>query len=238
MRRYGILVVALVAAFICVRFGVWQLRRLEERRTVNAERAERLAIGPLELRDQRAFDPSLAFRRAVVEGEFDFARQIVVVARSFRGVPGVHLVTPLALTDGSSILVERGWVPSPDGRTVDLERYLEAERARVDGVLLEGGPPVGAALTSDSAWPRYVRRPVPAAVHQAYPYPLAALVLRRTREPDSVPPGLRPVPLPALSDGPHLSYAIQWFAFATIAMVGSVVLVVKSRARGERGRPV
>lgn len=238
MRRYGILVVASVAALVCVRFGVWQLGRLEERRIVNAERAEHLALAPVELHGQRPLDHSLVFRRTVVEGEFDFAREIVVVARSFRGVPGVHLVTPLALADGSSILVERGWVPSPDGRSVDLERYREAEHARVGGVLLEGGPPEGATLASDSVWPYYVRRAAPTALRPAYPYPLLALVLRRTGEPDSVPPGLRPVPLPALSDGPHLSYAIQWFAFATIAVIGSVALVVKSRTPGVGGGPV
>ena len=34
-----------------------------------------------------------------------------------------------------------------------------------------------------------------------------------------------PAPLPELTEGPHLNYAIQWFAFATIAAVGYVILV-------------
>jgi cytochrome oxidase assembly protein ShyY1 len=45
-------------------------------------------------------------------------------------------------------------------------------------------------------------------------------------------PSLAPIPLPELSDGPHLSYAVQWFLFATIAVVGYVVLLRREAARG------
>jgi cytochrome oxidase assembly protein ShyY1 len=65
---------------------------------------------------------------------------------------------------------------------------------------------------------------------------LLPVVLRRT---DSPIPSLRPVPLPEVTDGPHLSYAIQWFAFGVIALVGSVVLARKDRAMtisGDEGR--
>jgi surfeit locus 1 family protein len=41
------------------------------------------------------------------------------------------------------------------------------------------------------------------------------------------------VPAPALDEGPHMSYAIQWFAFATVAIVGGVAFV-----RAGRRRPV
>jgi cytochrome oxidase assembly protein ShyY1 len=39
----------------------------------------------------------------------------------------------------------------------------------------------------------------------------------------------RRVELPPLDDGPHLSYAIQWFAFATIAVGGAVLWLRKGR---------
>jgi cytochrome oxidase assembly protein ShyY1 len=41
---------------------------------------------------------------------------------------------------------------------------------------------------------------------------------------------------PGFDDGPHLSYAIQWFSFATIAVVGCVVLLVRDR-RGNSDEP-
>jgi surfeit locus 1 family protein len=230
VKRFGLVVVALVAAVVCIRLGIWQLHRLGERRAINSERAERLAIPVVEFDGQGALGAALAFRRAVAEGEFDFARELVVVGRSIRGVPGVHLVTPLRLSDGSALLVERGWVPSPDGRSVDLRSYREPSAARVTGLLLDRGAPNGAPVWSDSAWPRYLRRATPESVRSAYPYPLLDLVLRRAEVNDSLPHGLRLIPLPELSDGPHLSYAVQWFAFATIAVFGSAALLWKGRA--------
>jgi cytochrome oxidase assembly protein ShyY1 len=38
-----------------------------------------------------------------------------------------------------------------------------------------------------------------------------------------------PVPLPDLSEGPHLSYAIQWFCFAAVAVAGAAILVRRER---------
>jgi len=38
-----------------------------------------------------------------------------------------------------------------------------------------------------------------------------------------------------LGDGPHLSYAIQWFSFAVIIVVGSVALARKQRRQGDLG---
>jgi cytochrome oxidase assembly protein ShyY1 len=38
--------------------------------------------------------------------------------------------------------------------------------------------------------------------------------------------------VPALDEGPHLSYAIQWFFFAAVAVVGAGYVV----AQGRKGR--
>lgn len=46
--------------------------------------------------------------------------------------------------------------------------------------------------------------------------------------------GFQPVAVPALDEGPHLSYALQWFAFTVIAGVGLVILIrndVRDRRR-------
>jgi surfeit locus 1 family protein len=52
------------------------------------------------------------------------------------------------------------------------------------------------------------------------------------QSPDSSLPA-RPIRLapPALDDGPHLSYAVQWFSFATIAVVGGILLTVRGTRR-------
>lgn len=228
MRRVAIAVVAGVVALVCARLGVWQLDRLDQRRQRNAEIETRLAAPAVEVPVAAADADSLAWRRAEADGTFDFDRQIVEMAHSYRGAPAVHVMTPLLLADSAAVLVERGWVPSPDGRTVDLARLAERDRSVVTGVLLARDT---RDAPSGDDWPRYVRRADPATLDSLYPYRLAPVLLRRTDPPAGAPDLLNVVPPPELDDGPHLSYAIQWFAFATIAVVGGAVLLVRQGRR-------
>jgi len=66
----------------------------------------------------------------------------------------------------------------------------------------------------------------------SYPYVLLPVVLRRTEDPSTLPPAMRPIPLPELTDGPHKSYALQWFSFAGIALIGGVALFVRRSSAG------
>ena len=220
MTRLLPLVVGVVAAAGCVRLGLWQLDRLEQRRAHNAavERQRALdlvmlgAPGGPPVRGS-ADTSGLAFRRATATGRFELERQFVEMARSLHGAPGVYILTPLALADGRRVLVNRGWVYSADARTVDLARLAEAESTTVRGILV---PP-----RSD---PRAVR---PDTLDPTF----LPVLLRRTDLPSGAPAGLVALPAPAMDEGPHLSYAVQWFAFGTIALVGGVLLYVRDRAR-------
>ncbi|HEX2201797.1 MAG TPA: SURF1 family cytochrome oxidase biogenesis protein, partial [Longimicrobium sp.] len=137
---------ALGAAFIvgmcalCVRLGFWQLDRLEQRRARNAALAARIAEPPLVLDAATlraiAADPArYVDRRARAAGAYDAAGEVVLRGRASGGNPGVHLVTPLVLPGGTAVLVNRGWVPSPDAATVDPRPYLEPGARTVEGVL-------------------------------------------------------------------------------------------------------
>lgn len=232
MSRYAVLVAGAIAALVCGRLGVWQLDRLGARRAANAHIAARLAQPPLGaeallLTGSAAED--LDYRHVRVAGRFDFEREVIVVGRTLRGVPGAHLVTPLLLASGSALLVERGWAAAPDGRSPNLVAAREPADADVAGVLFV---PRGSGTNASDGWPIRVRAADPGLLGPRYPYPLLPLILRR----DSVDGGpLRAVPLPELTNGPHLSYAVQWFAFGVIALVGSVVLVRKARVEAGEG---
>ncbi len=218
MRRWGLPVLAVLAAAVCVRLGFWQLDRLGQRRAMDADRAARMAQPPL--RAARPGDLGGAeYRRVIATGAFDFAREVVVVSRSHLGTPGVHVVTPLRLAGGGAVLVVRGWVASPDARNVPLERLREPDSATVEGVAL---PPAEAGAPADSTFPLFVRDASPAALEARYPYPLAPLLLQRAEPSPGAPPALRAIVPPTLGNGPHLSYANQWFAFAVVAVVGGV----------------
>ncbi len=239
MRPHRVLIAGLLAAAVCVRLGIWQVSRLHQRQAFRATVEARLRRPPFELSATSALAAvtfgmadSLAYRPAVARGTFDFSRQIVVVARVVDEVPSVYVVTPLRLADGGAVLVERGWVPSPDAYTVRLDSLAEPDTAVVAGVLLAVTASREFAVR-DSTWPVYTPSDDPAKLSGRYPYPLLTWVLRRTEATRAAPSELRPIPAPVIDNGPHLSYAIQWFAFAIIAIVGSIALFLREGGKGK-----
>jgi surfeit locus 1 family protein len=195
-------IVALAVAIVCVRLGIWQLDRLGQRRARNAVLTARLALPPLEVVQGTPPD-SARQRRLIARGVYDYAGELIGPGRSFDGTPGVALVTPLRLGDGSTVFVDRGWVPSPDARHVDQRLYRESDTATVAGLGVI--PPPG-------------RYDVPFILQQS-----------GTAAPRGLP---RRWPGPALDDGPHLSYAIQWFSFAVIIVLGTGALLRKTTILG------
>jgi cytochrome oxidase assembly protein ShyY1 len=233
----GHLVVLTVAALF-VRLGFWQLHRLAEVRARNALVEARLSLPPAPLRDlvgPGAPGPDEArYRRAVVEGRYDPGAQVVVPFRSTEEGPGHFLLDVLVARDGTAVLVNRGWVPlsgRPQERVEQVAAaYPPPEGAvRVTGILLPSEPP-GPPPRREGTVVESARIDV-AALERVLGLDLAPLYLQlEGQEPvgGALP---APVPLPERSEGPHLSYAVQWFLFATVGVVGWAVYVRRSRAR-------
>lgn len=210
---------ALVAAAVCVRLGFWQLARLRQRLARNAVARAAWALPPINLVGAIPLD-SARNRRVRVRGVYDFSHQQLWRPHVLDEAPGVDLVTPVRLADGRGVLVDRGWVPSADAYHVDERAYQEPDSADVVGLAL--------------AAPRTRGDVDPPRLKDAVPYPLLPFVVQQL--PDSVA-AFRPnvpqrLPAPELTNGPHLSYAIQWFSFATIILVGSAILFWKAGREG------
>ncbi len=240
-RLSGILLAlgVVVIAAVCVRLGFWQLDRLEQRREFNAQTSAAGSLPPLPL-DRSGIaaiylDPDgHLYREATASGSFDHSGEVLLRGRSHDGQPGVHLVTPLRLDDGGLILVNRGWLPSPDAATVDPRPFRVSGPVRVSGTLqaVPNDPDDGTLLTveADGFEVDTYRRLDGATIAARLYAPIPPLYLQARSE--GSPGGLPiPVPPPALDEGPHLGYAIQWFSFAAIAVFGFLFVVI-SRGRG------
>lgn len=230
----GALLLVIAVSAVCIRLGFWQLERLAQRRAYNAAVVEAMERPPLEL-DGDAIaalqaDPGdHLYRRATAKGELIPGSEIVLRGRSHRGQPGIHLVAAMRLADGGVILVNRGWVPSPDATTLDPRPLRVPGRRIVEG-LLQAMPPPDAELApvsveaADTAIVTY-RRLGAAALDTPLAAGLPPLYLQVL--PSSPAPAEPPIPVPAptLSEGSHLSYAVQWFSFAAIAILGFLITV-------------
>lgn len=215
--------VAVVIAVTCVELGFWQLRRLHARRAYEAAVTQGMAAPAIDLSSLP--DPRAAvFHHVDATGTYDTSHQIVLFGReAANGDPGNHVLTPLVLAGGGAVIVDRGWIPVQDER-VPASAEPPPGTTTIEGVVIdsEGGEPRSPG-----------RAPLPAittkvdleAIQAALPYRIAPVWItlqRQTPAPASLPV---PGPVPTIGDAPpHLSYAFQWFTFATIAMVGYGVL--------------
>ena len=257
--------VATVAVFavaaVCIRLGLWQLDRRDARLEQNAAIASRLEAPPLRLERVPTDTTGLLYRQVVLRGTADPARTIVLAGRSHRGSPGVHVYTPVRTARGG-VLVNRGWLPAPDAATADLTAVRLEGPLRIRGVTM---PFPDIDVVDDTAgfrttWYRFD----PGAIRSQYPYPVAPFYIQATETPSPAPleepsgsaPGAgdptsatttagsdaaAPLPLdpPALDPGPHLSYAVQWFSFAGIFLIGWLVLLLhRGRSGGTVAGPV
>ena len=234
-------VLALVLVVLFVNLGAWQLRRLEARTAHNELVATRTAAAPVDLasamRGLAGTGEFPEYTTVRLSGSFMQAGEVLLRGRSLNGQPGFNLVTPLLISEpdpslgGTAILVERGWVPydhdivpvtdaAPPAGTVEIVGRLRPPTSAPPTGLAPRDPADGTLVQT-----YYVDT---VRLQQQLPYPLVAAYLTVT---EMVPPhtGALPRPLPAddLTAGPHLGYAIQWFAFALVGVVGYAILLRK-----------
>ncbi|RMG89689.1 MAG: SURF1 family protein [Chloroflexi bacterium] len=219
-RRYRWATLAVVLGMgLLARLGFWQLDRLAQRRAANAVLAESLNASPVNLADV-VWEGDVAVwenRLAFVEGEYDLAHQMVLLVQNWQGRAGVHLIAPLVLGDGeTAVLVDRGWIP-------------ESERDNISQFDLSGPVTVNGYIAlsqtisrntnqsvSNQFQPEWYRVDI-AAIEATLPYKLLPVYLVESPSAD----GNTTLPFRServidLSEGPHLSYAIQWFLFSLL----------------------
>ena len=226
-----VVAIAVAIAATCVALGFWQLRRLHDRRVSNALIRSHRTGAVVEVTSASRRLAGLVYRPAEAAGRYDTAHEVLVFGRALNEEPGHLVVTPLVLDDGSAVLVIRGWIPfemqtppvrqaAPPSGPVSVKGYLVPDEG--DGRIVPEG---GVIRTLD------VR-----GIASTLPYEVAGVPIQLRDQTPPQPGDLpRPYPLPELSEGPHFSYAIQWFAFATIALIGGVVLLRRDRSESRQG---
>lgn len=233
LRRASLLVTVAIVAATAAALGRWQVHRLQARRASNAVLLAARNTPPLRLpTDVLHGEPIDSGRRVEARGHFDDSGQMVIRGRVQNDAPGVQIVTPFLLDSGAGVLwVLRGFVRSPDAVTPP-----DNVPAPAPGEVVINGLALAVPVTGDSGqpllyhgsmtWKRLDRATLER--RRAGSLPVYLLLAG-----DSAGPGrLAVVPPPELSDGPHLSYAIQWFGMAVAALAfGGLMLWRDDRAR-------
>jgi surfeit locus 1 family protein len=229
--RYALLVLAPAFALVCLRLGLWQLSRLRQRQEANAQALAARQLPVIDL-DTGSGGETLENRRVRLQGRYDAARAIILRNFVMQGAPGVRVAMPLRPAQGdTATVVLRGFLPAADGGTADLAALPDTGLVVVEGLAfaLPATPDSGGRL-EDRGRVTY-RRLDRGALGRIVPYPLRGIyVMEQGAGP--VGGGMLRVEPPSLDEGPHLSYALQWFGFGTIALVVAGMLLFRKERSG------
>ena len=223
--------IVIVAVVVFVSRGVWQLRRLHDRQDFNSILVSRTAelsrpIGEV-IEEFRGDDELLELRTVTAVGQYSPGEEVILLARSYNGLSGHHVLTPLYLADGSAVIVDRGWV-SIDLDMPGMDEFAPPEgEVTVSGILrkTEVRGSFGPTDPADGVLTQTVRVDLERIDQQVAGDLLPVYVQLLEQDPaqaESVP---AVVDLPQPSEGSHRGYAVQWFLFALVAGVGYPILI-------------
>jgi surfeit locus 1 family protein len=218
-RLRPLLVPAILTAVVCallIALGCWQLHRLAWKEEILSRIEARTKAPPQSLppiSTWKGLSPAdYDYRRVALDGTFDHAHEAYVFHGSEEG-PGYLVLTPLRLTTGGTVLVNRGFVP--EALREPANRQAGAPRGLVHVVGLMR-PPEGRNLFTPADEPAkaqwFTRDPAAIAaaegLERAAPFTIDA-------DASAIPGGL-PQGGETVLDVPnnHLSYALTWFGLA------------------------
>ena len=252
-RQWVILaLVTLVMIPTMIELGFWQLHRHEHRVAQNALIAHNLKARPVPVTTMTSPGHTVPradyWRTVTATGKFDTAHEVAVRRRtSGDDQIGVHVLTPLDLKGGGTVLVNRGWIPAADdqsafpavpdaprGEVTVTGRLKADETTSSSGIKdLKGLPDRQVMLINSAEQSKLLSRPVLGGY----------IEMTGPKQ-----PGNTPEMVAAPDDesiGPHMAYAIQWWLFTAGVPVGFVVLARRekrdraeaARQDGAAGRP-
>lgn len=237
LRPGWVALIAVAVCFAALAFTVlapWQFHRGEERAARNAAIERSFTTAPQPLRDVLAPGEAPAagteWRQVQLTGRYLPEAEMVVRLRTVQGEPAFEVLVPLRLADGSTVLVDRGYLRPAAGVRVPEYPPVPEDEVTVTGRLRieEADPQHGRVVTQDGHRQVYAVNAgtVGAATGLRIEPGYVELV-------GGAPGALSALPLPQLSSGPHLAYALQWLAFGAMVPL-SVLYFAWREAQGWR----
>jgi surfeit locus 1 family protein len=214
---------ALLAAGATARLGLWQLDRAAQKTALQASIDERGRQPPLEAAALAASADQAALqhhRRVQLAGRWSAAHTVFLDNRQLAtSQPGFFVVTPLLLSDGRAVLVQRGWAPrdAADRTRVPAVPTPGDDEVRIDGRI---APPPARTFAFEGEDRGRIRQNLDLdAFARETGLPLLPLSVAQL-DPAQPPDGLRrDWPAPSSGVDRHRGYAFQWFGLAALVVL-------------------
>lgn len=235
LRWVGLILFAVLMATVFVRLGQWQwhkhLARNETNALIRTHQTLPVQQFPALFSTTYQVQDADQWQRVQVTGVYDANHQFQAMQRSVNDQAGTEIVTPLRTADGTTVLIDRGLLPRPAGQN--------------DSTVLPA-PPSGSVtvvgfVRRDERGKASAITPVnnrmllinSAEIGKQLPYPIVNGYLQLISSTPEQAGGLVPLGVPDLGGGPYFSYAIQWFCFTAIGVLG-IFIIIRTDLRERR----
>ncbi|MDO5617778.1 SURF1 family cytochrome oxidase biogenesis protein [Kocuria sp.] len=210
-----------IGAALCLYLGGWQMSRAEAVNARNDLIVNNYDAAPLTgagaTNQFSDFDPNEQWRPVEMVGEYLPQETVLVRNRVHDGVIGYEVLVPFTASDGTTVVIDRGWIPTseagdgqpseipdpPSGEVTITARLQPSEsdvgrqspQGQIASINLQGmADQTDGDLTTSAYGQMITENPTPADVPE-------------------------PFSQPDLDYGPNLSYALQWQAFSVLVFV-------------------
>lgn len=219
-------VLTLCGFLVLCALGIWQVQRLQWKTEIlqALQTAETISAAPdlshEDIATLAANPDDLALIRYVfVHGRWRHDKEIAVGPRTWQGKPGFHIITPLQLEGGGTVLVNRGWVPLDKKLSASRpESLVPADQGLAMGLLRRPESPSVFTPANNPASEEWYRIN-PAQMAKARGLEdVAPLVLYARLDGGSASLPVKDA-LHWRPNNNHLGYALFWFTMAALLLV-------------------
>lgn len=209
----------------------WQWHRLHDRQAYNVEIQAEIDKSPVVISellipgaDSKTVPSKSQWRTVELTGTWLQGKQVLVRKKSLESDLGLWVVTPLRLSDGTVVMINRGWtaaansavdspvVASVPSGTIEVLGRLRDVQARTKPAPTD--LPLG-----------QVDRIIPLEIVNSPETLSNAYVEMTASRPESKSADIRTLPEPEVTEGAHRSYALQWMFFEIMTVIGWTILV-------------
>ncbi len=210
-----ILFIALLA--LLIRLGFWQLNRAELKREFLQLEQQKQQMQQVPLLQLLAAEQDHRYRKVELRGHYDSAHQFLIDNQIYLGKVGYFVMTPFILKDRQMVLVNRGWLPMQQDRTLpDISLLVITAEQSITGII-NNFPRVGLVLQGadepSKGWPSVVQIINTQKINQKLNHAILDFQVQLSPEQEhgytrdwhistKMPPEK------------HMAYAFQWFALA------------------------
>lgn len=215
--------IALTLIFGCLYAAQWQFERGQGVSATNNIIKENLELEPIEMRDPANLNAvANQWRLTTIRGNFSTSHQELVRNRYHEGKFGFEVLTLFTAVTGENFWVDRGWVAAGQNASTPpvvppIEGEIKTITARIRSENLSRQLQGSFFVTSAKS----AKLDSIAKIQgiDAQPYYLDLI----SSSDGKVTP-LTEIQLPELTSGPHYAYALQWLAFACLALIGRILV--------------